>query len=220
MIETTTDTVTAPDPGKLQDPAEPMTMPPEPKAAEVTEEVEAEEAVEEAEYSKASDFLKRTRIEKFTTSSGDVLQIRSIPQLDFTMGFGSHLFVLMGNDIDAFSDDARRAEFLEGLPEREHRRLLESHWEGIKHNVCKSVQTMNLVNKRPIDCEVGETSIEDLADADIYTLWRRVNVISGQPDPGDDTPPVVNAAEMRIAESLKTPPTIASEGATAEGAGV
>lgn len=146
--------------------------------------------------STASDFLKNSQIEVYTDMEGRTLDIRPIPQFDFWIGFSATLKTMMGDD-DAYEDENRRAEFIESLPESDQKQLLEAHWHDIKRVVCKAVQSIPLANKRQNECnpKIGEVSIDNLADVDVYTIWRRVNVLSGLPDPNPDPNPDITNEE-------------------------
>ena len=145
------------------------------------------------QLAKVEDFIEESRskndkIETFKTSEGQELKIRAIKKLDFAIGFGSALMKMMDNDAEAYADDKKRTEFLESLTEKQRQYLLRSQWQGIKHNVCKAIQDFNFVIKKPLDCdkETNEVSIDDLADIDIFIIWKRVKVLSGLPDTDND----------------------------------
>lgn len=144
--------------------------------------------------STAADFLRDAKIEDYVDSEGRVLTIRSIRNSDF----GISVFDIaneLADDPSELVDQTKRLEFVKNLSEEKQNRLLERLSEDIKRNVCKAVQNIKLVNKRQHECneDIGEVSIDNLSDVDVYDIWRRVSVISGQPDPAET---VLNAEKQ------------------------
>ena len=113
------------------------------------------------------------------------VQIRSLQPLDFAAGFGAHLALKMQQAGKNFEDVKARQKFVNGLNEREMRQLMASHRIAIEECVCKAVESLQLTRKHQADCESGEVSINNFSAAQIWQIWRRINTLSGQPDPGE-----------------------------------
>ena len=136
----------------------------------------------------AADFLKDYKTEQIEVDGGMLIQIRSLPPSDMLIGFGGMLALLM-RAADKNPDDPKQREaFIDNLDGTQAKQLMHAQREGIKENVYKAVETLELVLKAQADCGEGELSIDSLSKAAIWQIWRRVRVLTGLPDPGENVP--------------------------------
>ena len=145
-------------------------------------------AEEKQQLATAADFLKGYKTEQIEIENGLLIQIRSLPVADMLIGFGGMLALEM-RKAGANPEDAKAREaFIETLDANAAQRLMHAQQEGIRVNVCKAVESLELVQKAQIDCGEGELSIDSLSKVAIWQIWRRVRVLTGLPDPGENVP--------------------------------
>ena len=151
----------------------------------------AEEKQQEApRLATAADFLKDYKTEQIEVEGGLLIQIRSLPAADMLIGFGGMLALEM-RKAGANPDDAKAREaFIETLDDNANlaQRLLHAQREGIRANVVKAVESLEMVQKAQIDCGEGELSIDSLSQVAIWAIWRKIRVLTGLPDPGKNVP--------------------------------
>ena len=149
----------------------------------------AEEKQQEApRLATAADFLKGYKTEQIEVDGGLLIQIRSLPVADMLIGFGGMLALEMRKAGANPEDAEAREAFVETLDANQAQRLMFAQREGIKENVVKAVESLEIVQKAQIDCGEGEVSIDSLSKSAIWQIFRRVRVLTGLRDPGETVP--------------------------------
>ncbi|MDE0685620.1 MAG: hypothetical protein OXI63_22050 [Candidatus Poribacteria bacterium] len=136
----------------------------------------------------AADFLKDYKTEQIEVEGGLLIQIRSLPAADMLIGFGGMLALEMRKAGQNPDDPKAREAFIEALDDNTAKRLMHAQREGIKENVCKAVESLEIVQKAQVDCGEGELSVDSLSKASIWHIYRRVRVLAGLSDPGENVP--------------------------------
>jgi len=136
----------------------------------------------------ASDFLKDYKTEQIEIEGGLLVQIRSLPAADMLIGFGGMLALEMRKAGKNPNDAKAREDFIGGLDANQSQRLMHAQAAGIKENVCKAVESLEIVQKAQSDCDEGELSIDSLSKASIWLIWRKIRTLTGLSDPGENVP--------------------------------
>ena len=111
---------------------------------------------------------------------------QAIDLLEFDYKYYDKIHGLMNEaNLDYMNDEARN-KFIADLNSGQKQALNYDSQNDMRDNVCRSIQNVNFVNKKPKYCEADEVSIDKISSAELAVIWLKVARLSNYITQEDD----------------------------------